>query len=213
MITAAPVIQIERHNVAIETNPHALARLRQQFAEQRRLRLRGFFSRELMATLLPRLRRAAFKERVAYRVSPPAVDWKLTDAALVGLLHFLLNEEAVVEFARTVSAASGATGFTGSVYRLVPGQQHRDSWHDDVDGNRLVGLTVNLSEDVFEGGELEMRQHGGDKPLWCVANTGPGDALLFALGPDLQHRIRPIAGAVPKTALAGWFCRDADLRL
>ena len=59
-----------------------------------------------------------------------------------------------------------------------------------------------------------MRRDGRDEePLWCVANTGAGDALLFALGRGLQHRIRPIAGTVPKTAFAGWFCRDADLRL
>lgn len=211
MISTASAIQLERHRVAVETDPAALARLRRQFAERRYLHLPGFFSRELMATLLPRLRGAAFRERVAHRVTPPAVDWKLTDARLLGLLHFLLNEVTLIEFARRVSGHSDATGFVGSVYRLVPGFQHRDSWHDDLDGNRLVALTVNLSEDVFEGGELEMRERGS--ALWCFANTGPGDALLFALGRGLQHRIRPIAGTSPKTAFAGWFCRDADLRL
>jgi hypothetical protein len=212
VIATASAIQIDRHRVAVETNPAALAQLRRQFAERRYLHLPGFFSRELMATLLPRLRVAAFKERVARCVTPPAVDWKLTDAPLLGLLHFLLNEAALIQFARRVSGHPDATGFVGSVYRLVPGFQHRDSWHDDLDGNRLVALTINLSEGAFDGGELEMRQHGS-APLWCFANTGPGDALLFALGRGLQHRIRPIAGTSPKTAFAGWFCRDADLRL
>jgi hypothetical protein len=208
---AAP-IQVHRGTVSIAGSAADLSTLGRQFAAERHLRLPGFFAGDLLATIMRRLRDAPFEERIARRVCPPAVDLKLDDRDLAGLLHFVVNDRAVIDFVRDVTSSDGATGFVGAVYRLVPGMGHRDSWHSDVDGNRLVALTVNLSEGVFEGGELEMREQTR-RPLWRIANTGPGDAVLFAIAPELQHRIRPIGGAVSKTAFAGWFCRDADLKL
>jgi hypothetical protein len=208
----APVVQLARGSATIETRAAEIAGFRERFARERVLRLPGFFSGDLLATVTRRLRRARFKERVATRVYPPAIDLKLDDADLIGLLHFVMNDPAVIRFVADVSATA-PSGFVGSVYRIAPGMGHRDSWHSDVDGNRLVALTLNLSEAPFDGGELELREHGKRTPLWRIANTGPGDALLFALAPDLQHRIRPMRGTHVKTALAGWFCRDADLRL
>jgi hypothetical protein len=209
---STPIVQMDRAHVSIETRPEALDSLRQRFAEDRVLRLPGFFSGDLLATVTRRLRRARFRDRVATRVHPPAIDLKLDDVDLIGLLHFVMNDAAVIRFVARVSGTE-PTGFVGAVYRIAAGMGHRDSWHSDMDGNRLVALTLNLSEDVFEGGELELRERGTRQPLWRIANTGPGDALLFALGSDLEHRIRPMAGTAPKTAFAGWFCRDADLKL
>ena len=212
MSVAAPIVRLARDGVSIETRPDAMRGLREQFAEEHVLRLPGFFGGDLLSTVTRRLRHARFKDRIATRVFPPAVDLKLDDPDLVGLLHFVLNDPAVIQFVADVSAAQ-PFGFVGSVYRILPGMGHRDSWHSDVDGNRLVGLTLNLSEEIFEGGELELRARDRRQPLWRLANTGPGDALLVAIAPDLEHRIRPMAGSAPKTALAGWFCRDANLKL
>jgi hypothetical protein len=47
-------------------------------------------------------------------------------------------------------------------------------------------------------------------PLWTFANTGPGDGLLFAIDEGLQHQVQEVTGTEPKTALAGWFCENAD---
>jgi hypothetical protein len=113
---------------------------------------------------------------------------------------------------QAIRAITGAAvnGFVGAVYRLVPGAGHRDSWHDDADGNRRVGLTLNLSPAPFEGGELQLRAAGADEALWTVANTGPGDGLLFPIDALYEHCIRPMTGQAEKTALAGWFCVDPD---
>lgn len=209
---AVPIVQLARDRVTIATDESEIVTVKERFAQERVLRLPGFLSGDLVTTVTRRLRQARFKERVATRVHPPAVDLKLDDGDLIGLLHFVVNDPAVIRFVADVSATD-PTGFVGSVYRIAPGMGHSDSWHSDVDGNRLVALTVNLSAERFEGGELEMRQRGRQRPMWRIANTGPGDALLFAIAPNLQHRIRRMVGSTPKTALAGWFCRDADLRL
>lgn len=209
---AARVFTLRRDGIGVAPSASERETLRQRFAADRHLLLPGFFAPDLLDLFLRRLRYAPFKKRIADRVFPPAVDLKIADADLVGLLQFVMNDSALLSFVRDVAAAGEVTGFVGTVYRLVPGMGHRDSWHSDVDGNRLVGLTINLSEQAFEGGALEMRERSSGRRLWRVANTGPGDGLLFALGEDLQHRILPVAGLRPKTAFAGWFCRDADLK-
>ena len=39
-----------------------------------------------------------------------------------------------------------------------------------------------------------------------------GDAILFGLSDDLEHRVGDVHGAFPKTAFAGWFLDHADPR-
>jgi hypothetical protein len=87
---------------------------------------------------------------------------------------------------------------------------HRDSWHDDLDGNRMAAITVNVSLHRFEGGELSMRRAQTHEPLWTFANVGPGDAVLFRLRQDLEHNIHDVTGEHPKLAIAGWFQKTPD---
>jgi hypothetical protein len=204
--------------VTIETDRTAIAgragwpALAAAFASDRRLLLPGLVGPRLLARVLARLKSATFSTRVATRVHPPAVDLKLQDPILHGTLQYLLNDTRVIELVRAVAGIPSITGYVGAVYRLLPGHGHRDSWHSDADGNRRVGLTVNLSEGPFEGGELELRDRRSRRVLWRVHNGGSGDGLLFPIDAALQHRIRPMGGTAAKTALAGWFCEDADRR-
>jgi hypothetical protein len=182
-----------------------------RFGAERRLLLPGLIASDLRSLLLRRLDHARFEPRVAARVHPPATDLKLRDPDLNGLLHFLFNDAAVVAFVRTIGGDRSITGFVGAVYRMLPDAGHRDSWHSDADGNRRVGLTVNLSVRPFAGGALSLRTRN-QVPLWTFANSGPGDGLLFAIHPELEHRVQEVSGEESKTALAGWFCKDADQR-
>lgn len=179
-----------------------------EFARTRVLRWPGFFDAALLSLVQRQLAPDRFTTRVAERVYPPAVDLKLRDERVHGLLHFLLNDPPLVTAVARIAAEPGITGFVGAVYRILPGAGHRDSWHTDADGNRRVAVTVNLSEDVFDGGEFQMRERDTGRALATIANTGPGDAVLFAIDPSLEHCIAPMRGAAAKTALAGWFCLD-----
>ena len=81
------------------------------------------------------------------------------------------------------------------VYRLVAGPQHQFSWHNDRnDPLREVGFSMNLSTDVFRGGTFELRDTRTLTPLAQVNNTGFGDALLFRISSDLQHRVTEVVG-------------------
>ncbi|MGE0040497.1 MAG: 2OG-Fe(II) oxygenase [Vicinamibacterales bacterium] len=182
------------------------------FAERSLLRLPRLLDEELLGVVGRRLAAGDFRTRVATRVYPPAVDLKLHDDVTHGLLHFLLNDPVLLDAVRTITDRPEIGGFVGAVYRLLPGAGHQDSWHDDCDGNRLVALTLNLGEVPFEGGEFELRRKGETALLARVANTGPGDGVLFAIADALEHHIAPMAGTVAKTALAGWFCMDPAAR-
>jgi hypothetical protein len=203
-----PVLQITRRALAGEADAERLATLAASFGEAHVVRLPRFFDPALLRLIQRHLSDVPFTTRVVHDVHPPAVDLKLRDDRLHGALHFLLNDPAVVAAVRVVSAVPDIRGFVGAVYRLLPGAGHRDSWHDDADGNRLVGLSVNLSEAPFEGGEFQLRTRPDARPLATIANTGPGDAVLFGIDPALEHCIAPMRGTTAKTALAGWFCFD-----
>ena len=93
----------------------------------------------------------------------------------------------------------------GRVYRMIPGSGHYDSWHSDMIGHRMIGMSINLSPEPYSGGVFQLRERDSEQILYEVANTGLGDAILFRLADHLQHRITDVDGTIPKTAFAGWF--------
>ena len=94
------------------------------------------------------------------------------------------------------------------IHRLEAGGRHFDSWHTDLDESRTLGMSVNLSAEPYEGGVFEIREEGAAPPLTRIANTDPGDAIVFAIEDGLEHRVTPVKGCVAKTAFAGWFGSD-----
>jgi len=58
---------------------------------------------------------------------------------------------------------------------------------------------------------LQIREARSKRILHEIANTGPGDAVLFRVDPGLEHRITPVTGSISKTALAGWFVSTRGL--
>lgn len=207
-----PFLRAGRGGWRVTRDDRQRAAWRDAFARDRLLRIGGLFDEGLLAVIRRRLTTDRFRERVVRGLREPTAELSLDDDVTLGLLHFLLNAPEVLALVRDVSAAPAIRRFVGGVYRLLPGKNHACAWHDDVDGNRLVALTLNLGEEVFEGGELEVRKKGETRLAARVANTGPGDAVLFSLEPALEHRIAPMAGRAAKTALAGWFVRDPGAR-
>jgi hypothetical protein len=98
------------------------------------------------------------------------------------------------------------------VYRLTPGV-HDDSWHDDLSGShRMIALSLNLSAAAYSGGTLQIRDRSSGEIVHEAANTGVGDAVLFRISPQLEHRVSRVDGAVARTAYAGWFQTEPAFR-
>jgi hypothetical protein len=115
-----------------------------------------------------------------------------------------------LEFIEALTGCGHLGSFLGKVYRIEPGQNHYDSWHDDVTDDRKIALSINLTEKPYSGGILEIRESGSKRVLNSVTNTGFGDAIIFPISDELEHRRTTVFGGVPKTAFAGWFKSKPD---
>ena len=186
-----------------------LEELRTTFERLHHVRLPGFLASDLFDPILDRLDAAEFVERVHGRIGSNR-ELCMQENPTLTLLHFLVNGRDLLQAIRHVTGSAAIDGFAGRVYRMEPGGHHYDAWHDDLDDQRVAALTLNLSRRPFEGGVLQIRARGASGPLAEVANVGRGDAVLFRLAPGLQHRVTPVEGGAPKTALAGWFQTGPD---
>lgn len=131
--------------------------------------------------------------------------------AAFGMLEFLVNDPHMLGLAERISGVRPLRCFQGRLYRLAPGL-HYDGWHDDWHDGRLVGMSLNLSDGPYAGGDLELRSAEGERPLGRFENRTPGGCVIFRLSPELQHRVGPVSGERPKTAFAGWFKAAPDFR-
>ena len=197
-------IQITRTGARSTLWAADVAILRAEFEASHCIRLPGLLAPDLLAALLPRIARASFEERVHEGIDSNRELW-MTDKALTGVLQLLTNATPLFDLVEAVSGCGRIGSFLGRVYRVIPGHGHHDAWHDDMVGGRLVAMSLNFGLEPFEGGVLQIRERASRRVVHEVANTGPGDAIVFRLSEALQHRITEVQGRASKTAFAGWF--------
>jgi hypothetical protein len=125
-------------------------------------------------------------------------------------LMFWANDPRMLQFVRELTGCTDVGVFFGRVSRLESGGDHYAAWHDDALDGRRVALSLNLSEGPLEGGELLIRRKGAPEPPPTPYGP-PGDALLFRVSEDLEHRVLAVRGATPRTAFVGWYSAGPDL--
>jgi hypothetical protein len=201
---ASAVLRIGRLGGTLLASARCLEELRAEFGRRHCVRLRGLLEPGLLEWLLGEIDRATFSTRVHSGIGPNR-ELCMERNALAGVLHVLFNSDLVFGVVRRIAGCERIENLTGRVYRVVPGHGHFDAWHSDVGDHRMVAMSLNLGREAFSGGALQIREKATRKLLCEVANTGPGDALLFRLRDGLEHRITEVTGTAAKTAFAGWF--------
>ena len=176
--------------------------LQDEFRTRHHLLLKGLVAPTLLGAVAASLSRAQF---AAAEYAEVGHDLRLAPGGALDGLHLVMNDATFLSTIERIVRAAPLSVFWGRVYRMVPGQPHEADWHDDLFADRHIGISINFSERPYEGGLFQIRRAGEDVLLGEVHNTGFGDAILFRLSPDLEHRVTPVTGAHPKTALAGWF--------
>lgn len=181
-----------------------LEALREEFASTHTVRLTGLLSSEIMAMILARVEHGRWIENIHPGINRELL---LDDSIAVQLLHFVTSTPDFLSFVRQVTACDTAASFRGRIYRMLPGPDQQIPWHDDLgeDDGRLVGMSVNLSPRPYSGGVFQIKRRDSTGPSRELANSIPGDAILFRIAPELKHRVTPVEGLEPKTAFAGWF--------
>lgn len=199
----APILQMRRGGTVVLGPAEAIERAHAEYVRLCCLRLPQLLEPELWQFLQRELAQARFEAQTYERIGselcmvPGTVDF---------LLNLVSNDAGFLELIRQITGCDAIRSFLGRVYRLTPGEGHGTTWHNDLmTGTRLVAMSVNLSPEAYCGGTLQLRDPRSNRILQELANTGPGDAILFRIGSDLQHRVTPVNGTVPKSAYAGWF--------
>lgn len=200
-----PVIQVTRRGIV--SNDADVATLHRAFAERHCAKLAGFLEPVVLDEVCAQIERGTFRE---FAHGSIATELRLEAGVCTGVLHFLTNDPRLFRLVESVSGCTGIRSFAGRVYRRHPGGQHHDDWHGDADGRRLVGMSVNLSTEVYDGGVFEIRDVDTQRPLATLPNVGFGDAILFQLSDAIEHRVSEVHGGSAKTAFAGWFFADLD---
>ncbi|HXD16475.1 MAG TPA: 2OG-Fe(II) oxygenase [Vicinamibacterales bacterium] len=201
------MVQLARRALIATETSQIRAEMPDSFERYQALRLPQFLDADLLKTVQRAIGDATFYHRTHEGIG---VEQCMRDNSTLALLYLLLNDQHLFDVIQQITGCARIGSFLGRVYRMCGGGGHYDSWHSDTGANRLIGISVNLSEQAFEGGRFELRKRGSDTLLWAVANTGPGDAILFRIADDLEHRVTAVEGHAPKTALAGWFQSHPD---
>jgi hypothetical protein len=201
------MVRITRTGTVVTGDLDDFDELRAAFEVQHCVRLRGLLDSELVHLIRSRVDDALFRDRPHDNI---AMEERLADPTVQATLVFLVNDDVFFDAVRRITGCDRFSGFYGRIYRMLPSPDHFDSWHDDVDGDRVIGMSINLAADEFRGGEFQIRERGSEIPHHQIANTGLGDAILFRISEKLEHRVASVEGAVAKIAFAGWFVSTYD---
>ena len=201
------IAQLTRLGVIVGTRDEQ-EHARAAFANSHCMLIPGFLAPDLVEWFQRRIADAPFETRVHDLVTPPSVDLAMASHPIASRLHFLVNDSRLFTLIERVTGCDSIGCFRGTVYKMAPGDGHCDSWHHDVDGNRMLTLSVNLSERCYCGGLLQIMDWERQQLVCEVANVGPGDALVFPLSMRWRHRVTQVTGDAAKVAFAGWFERQ-----
>jgi hypothetical protein len=199
------VIQLTRSGVRLDLPEDRAAALRTAFAREHVLRLPAFLDPALAAMLETRLAGARFGARIEDGVE---IEGTLEEPAVIDLFRFILNDPQLFDIVDGLTGCGAIGCFTGRVYRrrasTRPGE-HYYPWHNDMADDRLVGLSINLGREPFEGGVLQVRDAVTHAPIVEIANTVFCDAVLFRISDALEHQVTPVEGRAMRMVMAGWF--------
>jgi hypothetical protein len=207
------MIQITQSDVIV-SNDQQVASLREEFERQSCVIIPKLIAPHLLRRIHEYLERSEFYSKShAFDDSGEVFAKEFavrSTEPVVHMFYLLLNRPKLFEVIRQITGCPPIGNFVGRIFRRLPVSDHYDSWHSDNGDYRLIGMSINLGTEVYSGGVFQLRDSSSKQIIRQVANTGFGDACLFRLGPDLEHRVTRVEGQIGRTAGAGWFRSQPD---
>lgn len=137
-----------------------------------------------------------------------AKEYAVTHESVINnLLHFYLNKPEVLETVKKITKYDNIKRFMGRIYKFEADENCFDSWHKDISKkeDRMVGISVNLSNSAYTGGVFTIRNRSTHKIYRKVKHDNWGGVHFFRIHPDLEHKVDKVTGTNPRVAYAGWF--------
>ncbi len=123
-----------------------------------------------------------------------------------GALTLALKRAAMTRWLETVTACGPLADVDGRIVQTWPRPDDQLVWHDDLtERRRRLAITVNLSEEPYEGGLFELRDVRRGTVLFQHRHDAPGDVLIFEVMRGLEHRVLPLTSGGPRRVYTGWF--------
>ncbi|MBI3591533.1 MAG: 2OG-Fe(II) oxygenase [Candidatus Melainabacteria bacterium] len=195
-------IQITKNDTKNSLSSKELDSFKKEFNKKHCILLPKFIHSDLLKSIQDEIKLCKFSKRIHKGIGE---ELYLKNNKLIGLLFFMLNQKKLFHIIKKITGCNKIESFLGRVYKFVPRLGHFDTWHNDLKDNRLLALSINLSTDIYSGGVFQIRNRYSKKVIHEIKNTGFGDAILFRLRKDLEHKVTNVRSKVSKIAYAGWF--------
>jgi hypothetical protein len=187
----------------------------EEFARHRLLKLPRFLERSILERIqhlaeLTEFQPSRYFSQKNDRVLAEEIR---SDAENPGIhtLMMLLNNHSLFQVIERITASQKIRSFVGRIARTLPNLDQHMAWHNDnPDVNRLVGISINLSREAYSGGAFQIRDRDSERILGEVSDLETGDAIIFGISHELQHRVTPVVGTASRTTCVGWFYSQPD---
>lgn len=203
------MLQITKSEVIVSSADQFKA-FRRKFADDLYVRLTGFIEPGFLGQITDMIRDEEFMERHTPNIGRVET---LLNSEIEGEIHQLINQEPLLE-AVTQIVGQQVHIWLGNTVRRIPGKDHFSNWHSDMTSpvscngclfRRTVPVSINLSRERFDGGNLEIRDVTDQTILQDIPNKNFGDAIMFQISNNLEHRVADVTGGGPRMVHVGWF--------
>src|SRR5437763_9350548 len=120
------MIQLTRMGPVFSDRVDNLKTARANFQRQHYVILPLFIDASLLQLISRRLEQAEYQLQVYEGIGQ---DLHPNDALTTSLLNFLCNNCRLFETVEAITGCGRVGCFVGKVYRMIPGEDHYDSWH------------------------------------------------------------------------------------
>jgi len=199
-VKARPVFAVEPYRTALLATPEAITA---EFSKHRAIACSNAIEPGLLATLMRLCREGSFAPDEVEGLGHREVE----SPQRVGLsISLALKRGNLIDWVERVTGCGPLETVEGRVVRALANNHDQLLWHDDLDDpRRRLAITINLSEQTYEGGLFELREKSSRTLLASHHHLEPGTALIFDVAYDIEHRVLPVTSGGPRCVYTGWF--------
>lgn len=174
--------------------------------------LPSFIEQTALNNLIDRLEQTEFytkSEKDEHTGEFGKVLYMPSDNPVPFMFHMLMNDRELFKHLEEITGCNHIGNFTGRIHRSEGGEQHQIEWHGDNSDTRLLAMTINLGRTRYTGAKFQIRKKGEREVIREFGQTEPGDAFIFQIHPNLQHRLSLVETGT-RTVGVGWFRAEPD---
>ena len=173
------------------------------FAKIPALVFQNVLAPNLLAKLLQRAANARFVEDDVADIGTRQIE---DPQHIGGSISLLAGRPNLFAWLEQVTGCTPVRALSGRLVQTRSNDRDELAWHDDTnERDRLLGVVINLSDQPFTGGDFELRRKGEQANLLAFRHTTPGSMMIFAVRPDLEHRVSAVRTGGPRRVYAGWM--------